>query len=335
MLQLLQKASQTDQSDVMEDFTKIVEKECAKENRVVNLRAQSANSPPIMRPSQRTPKRVSTDQALQSVKRMREQDNALSSKIIQNLQSDKAAFALKMEELQNFLSSTKQRCVALESSVGTLVTENERLEGCNKALQEQVEELQESAAQQASTISQLENELQQEKAKNAAQHEDPAEVELLKLAKSYLKQTLQLQRTKSGQIRPASKNNWQSDSLVAQCNGCSKRFGTFLRRHHCRGCGKLFCGACCQDNLQLLTDSGETGVHGVIDGISHLTASDEHKGPATRQRSCKDCFKQAEETQAKKKQLQEQSKVELRAMEDWLARPEVNLASLLSDDTHD
>jgi hypothetical protein len=258
---------------------------------------------------------------------MREQDNTLSSKIIQNLQSDKAAFALKMEELQNFLSSTKQRCVALESSVGTLVS-------CNKALQEQVEELQESAAQQASTISQLEHELQQEKAKNAAQH-DPAEVELLKLAKSYLKQTLQLQRTKSGQIRPASKNNWQSDSLVAQCNGCSKRFGTFLRRHHCRGCGKLFCGACCQDNLHLLSDSGENGVLGVIDGISHLTASDEHKGPAARQRSCKDCFKQAEETQAKKKQLQDQAKVELRAMEDWLTRPEVNLAALLSDDTHD
>jgi hypothetical protein len=259
---------------------------------------------------------------------MREQDNTLSSKIIQNLQSDKAAFALKMEELQNFLSSTKQRCVALESSVGTLVTENERLESCNKGLQEQVEELQEGAARQASTISQLEKELQEEKAKHAGA-QDPADVELLKLAKGYLKQTLQLQRAKSEQIRPASKNNWQSDSLVAQCNGCSKKFGTFLRRHHCRGCGKLFCGACCQDNLHVLHDSGEKGVLGVIDGIS---ASDDQKGSAARQRSCKECFKQAEETQAKKKQLQEQSKIELRAMEDWLSRPEVNLAALLSDE---
>jgi len=222
--------------------------------------------------------------------------------------------------------------VALESSVSTLVTENEKLEGTNRALQEQVEELQESAGQQASTIAQLEHELQQERSKQTVLQE-PADVDLLQLAKRYLKQTLQLQRTKSAQIRPASKSNWQSDSLVAQCNGCSKRFGTFLRRHHCRGCGKLFCGACCQDNLHLYTDSaaGEKGVLGVIDGISHLSASDDQKGLAPRQRSCKGCFKQAEDTEARKQQLQERSKAELRAMEDWLARPEVNLGALLSD----
>jgi len=180
------------------------ERESTKENRVVNLQQQSS-PPKTLRPSQRSPqKRVSSDHALQAVKRMREQDNALSSKIIQNLQSDKAAFALKMEELQNFLSSTKQRCVALESSVSTLVTENERLEESNKNLQEQVEELQESATQQASTIAQLESELQQERAKHAAP-QDPADFELLTLAKRYLKQTLQLQRTKTAQLRPASK----------------------------------------------------------------------------------------------------------------------------------
>jgi len=284
----------------------------------VNLRPESSNSPlRTLRPSQRSPqKRMSSDHALQAVKRMREQDNALSSKIIQNLQSDKAAFAQKMEELQNFLSSTKQRCVALEASVNTLVSENEELEGTNRALQEQVEELQESAAQQASTIAQLETELREERSKQVVA-QDSADIELLQLAKRYLKQTLQLQRTKSAQIRPANKSTWQSDSLVAQCNGCNKRFGTFLRRHHCRGCGKLFCGACCQDTLHLTSDStGEKGVLGLIDG---------------RQRSCKACFKQAEDTEARKQQLQEQSKAELRAMEDWLARPEVNLGALLSD----
>jgi len=338
MLQLLQKPFQSAQNCVAtDDCTNAEALECTKENRVVEnrvvtLQPQSANSPPrTLRPSQRSPqKRVSSDHALQAVKRMREQDNALSSKIIQNLQSDKAAFAQKMEELQNFLSSTKQRCVALESSVNTLVTANEELEGTNKALQEQVEELQESAAQQASTIAQLEAELRQERSKQAVAQE-PADVELLALAKRYLKQTLQLQRTKSAQIKPANKSNWQSDSLVAQCNGCSKRFGTFLRRHHCRGCGKLFCGACCQDNLHLHSDfAGEKGILGVIDGISHLSAFDDQKGHA-RQRSCKGCFKQAEDTEARKQQLQERSMTELRAMEDWLARPEVNLGALLSD----
>jgi len=330
-LQLLQKPAQAAQIDFGMEECSIAEDECSKENRVVNLRPLSSNSAPVSKPSQRSPqKRVSSDHALQSVKRMREQDNALSSKIIQNLQSDKAAFARKMEELQNFLSSTKQRCVALESSVSTLVTENEKLEGTNKALQEQVEELQESAAEQATTIAQLESELQQERAKKAVA-QDPAELELLQLAKRYLKQTLQLQRAKSAQIKPAGNNNWQSDSLVAQCNGCNKKFGTFLRRHHCRGCGKLFCGACCQDNLHLQSDSAGENVLGVID--VHASASDEQKGPVPRQRCCKDCFKQAEDTEARKQQLQEQSKAELRAMEDWLARPEVDLGALLSEET--
>jgi len=332
MLQLLQK--KTDQNCVVvEDCANGEDVECFKENRVVTLQPLSSSSPPrILRPSQRSPqKRVSSDHALQAAKRMREQDNALSSKIIQNLQSDKAAFAQKMEELQKFLSSTKQRCVALESSVSTLVSENEELEGSNRALHEQVEELQESAAQQASTIARLETELQQERSKQAVA-QDPADMELLQLAKRYLKQTLQLQRTKSAQIRPASKSSWQSDSLVAQCNGCSKRFGTFLRRHHCRGCGKLFCGACCQDNLHLHSDSAsEKGVLGVIDGIAHLSTYDQKGQHAPGLRSCKGCFKQAEDTEARKQQLQEGSKAELRAMEDWLTRPEVNLSALLSD----
>jgi len=68
----------------------------------------------------------------------------------------------------------------------------------------------------------------------------------------------------------------------------------------------------------------------VVD-ISH---ADEQKGAvASRQRSCKECFKQAEENQAKKKLLQEQAKVNLRAMEDWLSRPEVDVAGLVSDET--
>jgi len=322
----------------MEESEISEERESTKENRVVSLQPQSSSSSPArtLRPSQRSPKtkRPSADHALQAVKRMREQDNTLSSKIIQNLQSDKTAFALKMEELQNFLSSSKQRCVALESSVGTLVAENERLDGSNKDLQEQVEELQESAAQQASTITQLQSELQQMRGKHAVSA-DPADVELLTLAKRYLKQTLQLQRAKSAQLRPASKNNWQSDALVAQCNGCNKRFGTFVRRHHCRGCGMLFCGTCCQDNLHLLHDAtGERGVLGVIDGVSHLSTSEEQKGQAApRQRSCKECFKQAEDNQTKKIQLQQQAKADLRAMEEWLARPEVNLTGLLADET--
>ena len=36
-----------------------------------------------------------------------------------------------------------------------------------------------------------------------------------------------------------------SDGLVAKCSGpCGQDFSFFLRKHHCRGCGRIFCDAC-------------------------------------------------------------------------------------------
>ncbi len=32
---------------------------------------------------------------------------------------------------------------------------------------------------------------------------------------------------------------------------CPKQFGTFLRRHHCRRCGYVFCATCCWRKLRL------------------------------------------------------------------------------------
>ena len=31
---------------------------------------------------------------------------------------------------------------------------------------------------------------------------------------------------------------WQKDSDAKTCNACKKAFGLFVRRHHCRRCGK-------------------------------------------------------------------------------------------------
>lgn len=37
---------------------------------------------------------------------------------------------------------------------------------------------------------------------------------------------------------------WQSDKDVSQCMNCHKGFSFFLRRHHCRCCGNIFCDDC-------------------------------------------------------------------------------------------
>lgn len=40
-----------------------------------------------------------------------------------------------------------------------------------------------------------------------------------------------------------------ADSLVAECIGCRKKFNLFIRRHHCRRCGRIFCNECSSNRL--------------------------------------------------------------------------------------
>lgn len=41
-----------------------------------------------------------------------------------------------------------------------------------------------------------------------------------------------------------SKGYWQEDEEAPACNGCGRPFTATLRRHHCRNCGYIYCGAC-------------------------------------------------------------------------------------------
>ncbi|EPQ28819.1 uncharacterized protein PFL1_03622 [Pseudozyma flocculosa PF-1] len=37
---------------------------------------------------------------------------------------------------------------------------------------------------------------------------------------------------------------WERDEQASDCRGCGRRFTFFLRKHHCRRCGKIFCDSC-------------------------------------------------------------------------------------------
>jgi len=37
---------------------------------------------------------------------------------------------------------------------------------------------------------------------------------------------------------------WISDQVVERCQKCKSQFHFFLRRHHCRNCGRIFCRSC-------------------------------------------------------------------------------------------
>lgn len=42
---------------------------------------------------------------------------------------------------------------------------------------------------------------------------------------------------------------WMPDSSGKECYECHERFTTFRRRHHCRFCGQIFCGKCCNRQI--------------------------------------------------------------------------------------
>lgn len=44
---------------------------------------------------------------------------------------------------------------------------------------------------------------------------------------------------------------WQPDSHALVCSACQVRFSFTRRRHHCRACGKIFCGSCCGTKAKL------------------------------------------------------------------------------------
>ena len=42
-----------------------------------------------------------------------------------------------------------------------------------------------------------------------------------------------------------NKNNvWINDNMVTHCHNCKSEFGFFIRKHHCRNCGNIFCRTC-------------------------------------------------------------------------------------------
>ncbi|SPO27125.1 uncharacterized protein UTRI_10586_B [Ustilago trichophora] len=44
---------------------------------------------------------------------------------------------------------------------------------------------------------------------------------------------------------------WERDEEARNCRGCGRHFTFFLRKHHCRRCGRIFCDSCSSKRAQL------------------------------------------------------------------------------------
>ena len=99
------------------------------------------------------------------------------------------------------------------------------------------------------------------------------------------------QETKRGMgigILPRRTYVWIDDDSVDSCYACRKKFGWFLRKHHCRACGRIFCYECSQYNIY--TSSPLTTHNGLLDPESYLVECRDHsKLRNNTNRSCHEC----------------------------------------------
>ncbi|KAL7261731.1 hypothetical protein ACSBR1_000194 [Camellia fascicularis] len=50
------------------------------------------------------------------------------------------------------------------------------------------------------------------------------------------------------------KDHWVPDEAVSKCTACGTDFNAFVRKHHCRNCGDIFCDKCTQGRTALTAD---------------------------------------------------------------------------------
>jgi len=82
---------------------------------------------------------------------------------------------------------------------------------------------------------------------------------------------------------------------VTSCKGCGTDFGAFIRRHHCRNCGDIFCDKCTQGRAALTADKDAQPVRVcdrcLAEVTQRLTSTKETSSKTTAQRSHDDLAK--------------------------------------------
>lgn len=78
-----------------------------------------------------------------------------------------------------------------------------------------------------------------------------------------------------------SRDFWMPDHSCRVCYDCDAQFTVFNRRHHCRLCGRIFCGKCTENSVP-----------------AHSFQSSDFLGEWEKVRVCNYCFKQWEQGSA-------------------------------------
>ncbi|EGD80350.1 hypothetical protein PTSG_10603 [Salpingoeca rosetta] len=73
---------------------------------------------------------------------------------------------------------------------------------------------------------------------------------LLEMGERLSETALQVDRFEAQEKRNRQKQ-WADDSEIKHCQACERSFGVKRRKHHCRGCGGIFCDECSDNRMPL------------------------------------------------------------------------------------
>lgn len=98
---------------------------------------------------------------------------------------------------------------------------------------------------------------------------------------------------------PEEREHWVPDQAVTKCSACSSDFGAFMRRHHCRNCGDVFCDKCTHGRIALTADEDAPVVrvcdHCLAEVTQRLSNMKELSSKPSAPRSCEDLAKKLQE----------------------------------------
>ncbi|KAJ1857302.1 hypothetical protein GGH12_005340 [Coemansia sp. RSA 1822] len=87
---------------------------------------------------------------------------------------------------------------------------------------------------------------------------------------------------------------WEPDEATQTCRQCSRRFTLFVRRHHCRRCGLLFCDTCSAQRALLAlptrAESGHPNAHDDDTPLARLVGARSTHWRFRDHRVCDPCY---------------------------------------------
>jgi hypothetical protein len=87
-------------------------------------------------------------------------------------------------------------------------------------------------------------------------------------------------------------NGWRADESVFNCHKCGSVFGFFLRKHHCRCCGNIFCYKCSSNKQMIPEFIKDVPPENDYWNLSHYVPAISVQSTAVPKRVCDNCADQ-------------------------------------------